>query len=162
MKDWVWPNKTNSCQGSSVWCLNLCNVTLDFVRSLIVRALNQWRLGFNKDFVNLLWIYSKMAHLGRELLIGLPYILSVFCNNYKAIMGHCNLSCFGVRANLYKDCLAPLFGDLTCSVKYPASITRRARWYPCSCCMLWWHDRLHVLPSPIYPCVYITYMKLIV
>ena len=41
--------------------------------------------------------------------------LSVFCSNYNTVCGHGNMNCLEVRANLYKDWLASLFGGLICN-----------------------------------------------
>ena len=41
--------------------------------------------------------------------------LSVFCSNYNTIIGHGNMNCLEVRANLYKDWLASLSGGLICN-----------------------------------------------
>ena len=49
------------------------------------------------------------------VLTALNNPLSVFCCNYNTTISHGNTNCLEVRANLYKDWLASLSGDLTCN-----------------------------------------------
>ena len=49
------------------------------------------------------------------VLTALDNPLSVFCSNYNTIIGHGNMNCLEARANLYKDWLTLLPGDLTCN-----------------------------------------------
>ena len=49
------------------------------------------------------------------VLTALNNPLSVFCSNYNTIIGHGNMNCMDVSANLYKDWLSSLSGDLICN-----------------------------------------------
>ena len=76
------------------------------------RIVNQWRLVFKKDFVDMLRTYSRMIHHRsvenyRFDCRKQSYIR--FCSNYYESICHSNFQWVKVRANLYNAWLARVF-----------------------------------------------------